>query len=357
MLRLVGAVLVSLALAGGAPARADTDAVTAALDAAITDDHVPGVIAVLRNGADVTQYSAGLANVAERRPFVPRMHVRAASITKTFVATVVMQLVASDDMSLESPVAQYLPGRIPDGITVRQLLRHQSGLPEYFSPAEDPDNHLGTVDPSGLLDSALSKPASFAPGADMAYTNTNYLVAGLLIEAVTGRPAVDEIGSRIISRLGLVDTYFPAPGDTGLLAPFVSGYERVDGQSVDETAFPAALAATAGGLVSTGEDITAFVTALLSGELLPAAQLGEMMQTVPQPGTEIGYGLGLASFALSCGVTLWGHGGDVEGYHSLMVKPAEPVDAPALSVTLTQSPDADGLAQDPRNRVAEALYC
>lgn len=351
-MRTLLAVAVSVLAVGCAvPACADADEVTGALQAAISSD-MPGAIAVVRTGAEVRQYSAGVADVASQRPFVPRMHVRAASITKTFVSTVVLQLVDSGDVQLDAPVARYLVG-FPDDVTVRQVLRHQSGLAEYFDTGADPDDYSGPVDLSSLVDAALAKPAVFPPGTQMLYTNTNYLVAGLIIEAVTGRSAVDEVTSRILAPLGLADTYFPAPGDVSLASPFVSGYEL----GVDETSFPASLAGTAGGMVSTGEDITAFVTALLTGGLLSSESLREMMQTVPQPGTEIGYGLGLASFTLPCGVTLWGHGGDLEGYHSLMVKPVEPVDAPALSVTFTQSPNAEGLLDDPRGKVAEALYC
>lgn len=351
MRTFLAAATAALSVACAAQGRADADEVEATLQAAISAD-MPGAIAVVRTGADVSQYSAGVADVDSGRPFVPRTHVRAASITKTFVATVVLQLVDSGAVELDAPVAAYLPGFLADA-TVRQVLRHQSGLAEYFDAGADPDDYTGPVDLSSLVDAALAKQAVFAPGTRMSYTNTNYLVAGLIIEAVTGRPAVDEVMSRIVTPLGLADTYFPAPGDTGIVEPFASGYEL----GVDETAFPASLAGTAGGLVSTGEDITAFVTALLSGRLLSGESLREMKQSVPQPGTVIGYGLGLASFTLSCGVTLWGHGGDLEGYHSLMVKPAEPADAPALSVTFTQSPNADGLMNDPRGKVAEALYC
>jgi D-alanyl-D-alanine carboxypeptidase len=190
----------------------------------------------------------------------------------------------------------------------------------------------------------------------MRYTNTNYIVAGLLIEAVTGRPAIDEINRRIIAPLQLSGTYFPAPGDTGLRSPFAHGYEVVDGKREDVTAFPAAAAGLAGSLVSTGADTTAFITALLDGRVIPPAQLAEMMQTVPMPDGAgvLSYGLGLMQVALPCGVTAWGHGGDIDGYHSMMVKT---VGGPAYSVTLTQSVEADSVADDPRGAVLSALYC
>ena len=140
-------------------------------------------------------------------------------MTKTFVAATIMQLVAEGRIDLDAPIETYLPGRIrgegidANVITVRQLMRHQSGLPEYFDADTPPPDDPTTGEQ--LLDMALTRPAQFAPGARMKYTNTNYIVLGLLIEKVTGRPVADEITWRIIVPLGLFDTYFPAPGDNG----------------------------------------------------------------------------------------------------------------------------------------------
>jgi D-alanyl-D-alanine carboxypeptidase len=157
-----------------------------------------------------------------------------------------------------------------------------------------------------LLDMALARPAQFSPGSAMKYTNTNYVIAGLLIEAVT--------------------------------------------------AFNASAAGMSGELISTNEDTAAFITALLDGRVVPPAQLSQMMDTVEQSdeGAGFRYGLGLASIDLPCGVTVWGHGGDIEGYHSLMVKP---VDEKAVSVTFTQSPDSESILDDPRAAVLDAAYC
>lgn len=274
-------------------------------------------------------------------------------VTKTFAATALLQLVAEGRVVLDAPVVRYLPGRLRNDITIRHLLRHESGLPEYFEYDEDP----ASVQPwsaSEVLDSALGKPHQFEPGTAMVYTNTNYIVVGMVIEAVTGRPATQEITGRIIDPLGLADTYFPALSETGLRVPFARGYEDDGNGRRDVTSMEVTREGTAGALVSTGEDATTFITALLDGRLLPPAQLTEMMDTVPQFGSFVSYGLGLGAFHLSCGVTAWGHAGDLDGYHSLMVKP---VDGPALSVTLTQSPHASDLADDPRAEVAEALYC
>ncbi len=357
---LIGAALLIFGFTA-APAYAQPTAVDAALSRAVVDDDLAGAIAVIRDGAGLTRSAAGYSDVDTREGFAPHTHVRVASITKTFVAATILQLAAEGKIDLDAPVETYLPGRIhgedidANAITVRQLLRHQSGLPEYFDDDTPPPTEPVTADQ--LLDVALTRPAQFAPGTAMKYTNTNYIIAGLLIEKVTGRPAADEVTWRIIVPLGLFETYFPAPGDMGLRQPFAHGYELVDGRRTDVTDFNASAAGMAGSLVSTNEDASAFITALLDGRVVPPAQLHEMMQTVPMTGGDgiLNYGLGLTGVSLPCGVTAWGHGGDLDGYHSLMVKS---FDGPAVSMTFTQSPpDTESIADDPRGIVLDALYC
>lgn len=334
-----------------------------ALNRSVAHDDLAGGVAVIRHGpddSDVTRVAAGYSDVHTNAGFAPHTHVRAASVTKTFVAATVMQLSAEKKIDLDGSVETYLPGRIHgDGIdagaiTVRQLLRHQSGLPEYFDKATPRPTE--PVAAQRLLDMALDRPAQFKPGTAMKYTNTNYIVLGILIEKVTGHPAVDEITSRTIAPLGLADTYFPAPDDKGLRSPFARGYEMVNGRRTDVTAFNASAAWTSGGMVSTNEDMSAFITALLDGRVVPRPQLDQMMETVPMPDGDglLSYGLGLGKVSLPCGVTAWGHGGDIDGYHSYAVKT---VNGPAISMTLTQSPQAASPTEDPRADVLMAQYC
>ncbi len=357
---VIGAALLFFGLTP-APAYAQPTAVDDSLTGVVVTDDLAGAVAVVRDGANLTHFAAGFSDVETRAVFVPQTHIRAASITKTFVAATILQLVAEGKVKLDAPIETYLPGRIrgegidANAITVRQLLRHQSGLPEYFDEDTPPPTEPVTADQ--LLDAALARPAQFAPGRAMRYTNTNYVIAGLLIESVTGRPAAEEITWRIIVPLGLFETYFPAPGDTGLRAPFAHGYEVEDGRRTDVTVFNASAAGMAGSLISTNEDTSAFITALLDGRVVPPAQLHEMMETVewPATGPEFGYGLGLSSIELPCGVTVWGHGGDIEGYHSLMAKS---FDGPAVSMTFTQSPpESESITDDPRGAVLDAVYC
>jgi D-alanyl-D-alanine carboxypeptidase len=356
----IGAVLL-LTLTGACASAQPMADVGNVLSHVVARDELPGGVAVVRDDADTNRASAGYSDVDARAAFAARAHVRAASITKTFVAATILQLVAEGKVNLETPVEKYLPGRIrgegidANAITVRQLLRHQSGLPEYFDADTKPPAEPVTADQ--LLDAALTRRAQFPPGSAIKYTNTNYVIAGLLIEKLTGHPAADEITRRIIVPLGLSDTYFPAPGDTGLHAPFAHGYEVVDGNRKDVTVFNASAAGMAGSLVSTNEDTSTFITALLDGRVVPPAQLRDMMDTVDwtDAGPGFHYGLGLTGIDLDCGIKVWGHGGDIDGYHSLMAKG---FDGPAVSITFTQSPpETESLASDPRAEVLNAVYC
>ncbi len=340
--------------ASAQPAEADTT-----LARIVAKDDLAGGVVVTRDGFDLNRSAAGYSDIETRTAFGPNTHVRAASMTKTFVAATILQLVAEGRIELDASVETYLPGRIrgegidANAITVRQLLRHQSGLPEYFDDLTDVPTEPVTAEQ--LLDMALTRPAQFAPGTTMKYTNTNYVIAWLLIEKVTGRPASDEITWRIIVPLGLFDTYFPAPADTGLRPPFAHGYELQDGRRTDVTDFNASAALMSGGLISTNEDMSVFITALLDGRVVPRPQLDEMMETVPMPGGDglLDYGLGLMKVNLPC-TTAWGHAGDLPGYHSFTAKT---FDGPAVSMTFTQSPDASSPATDPRGDVMAALYC
>jgi D-alanyl-D-alanine carboxypeptidase len=248
----IGAVLLLLTLTGACASARPAAAVDHALTQAVVGNDLPGGIVVVGDGTGLTRAAAGHSDVDTKPVFAPNTHVRAASITKTFVAATILHLVAEGQVDLDAPIETYLPGRVrgkgidADAVTVRQLLRHQSGLPEYF----DPDTPVPTepVTADQLLDAALTRPAQFAPGSALKYTNTNYIIAGMIIDKLTGNPAADEITKRIIVPLWLSDTYFPAPGDRGLRVPFAHGYEMRDGKRTDVTTFNAS-AAGMGGIV------------------------------------------------------------------------------------------------------------
>jgi D-alanyl-D-alanine carboxypeptidase len=228
-------------------------------------------------------------------------------------------------------------------ITVRQLLQHTSGLPDYVMAAMGGDfvgNYLSLqhtyFEPRQLLDLALPQ----QPTTGWSYSNTNYLVAGLLVQRVTGRPVGEEITKRIIDRIGLRDTYWPQLGDQVIHGAHPEGYFATKtGELVDVTEQDMSMAWSAGALVSTPSDVNRFLTALVSGKLLRPQELKEMQTTVDAPGFDtVGgsrYGLGIATFKLSCGGIAWSHGGNTPGY---TIVNAATTDGRAASVAVTALP-------------------
>ncbi|MFJ7491196.1 serine hydrolase domain-containing protein [Streptomyces sp. NPDC097727] len=327
---LTGAVMTTGALFPSAASAAKPDPVQKSLNALVTDDKMPAALAsVVDREGRTRHYTAGVGDLRTGAKVPKDGQVRAGSNTKAFTAVVTLQLVAEKKLALDAPVDTYLPGLLRgegiDGrhITVRQLLQHTSGLPEYMeSPvfADFPAVRYRYFEPRDLLDGAFAQKAHFSPGAKWEYSNTNYLVAGLIIQKVTGRPIGEEIDRRIVDRIGLRHTYFPTPGETTLREPHPKGYEREtdDGPLIDYTTMDMSMGWAAGALVSTNSDLNRFYTALLGGKLLPPAQLAQMRTTVPAEarGPGVRYGLGLTSTPLSCGGVYWGHGGTALGYRT-----------------------------------------
>ena len=304
-----------------------------ALDVLTRQDGFPGALVEVRD--EHGRRWAGRSGVAElgsRRPVPLGARFRIGSTTKTFVAAVVLQLVAEGRVSLDAPVERYLPGLIRGHgnddrtITVRELLQHTSGLPD------DTDDlpllgeeflrlRFHHYPPRQLLALALRHPPVATPGGAWSYSNTNYIVLGLLIERVTGHPYGSEIDRRILRPLRLTHTL--VPGDPPEIpGPHAHGYLPVEGggqtRLVDITRMNPSWSWAGGEMISTTGDLNRFFAALLGGRLLPPAQLAQMTRSVPAigdwdqyPGAR--YGLGLEQIPLSCGGA-WGHGGDIHGY-------------------------------------------
>jgi D-alanyl-D-alanine carboxypeptidase len=323
-----GTLVALLAATTAAPALAvTTNPLQRALDRITVQGGAPGAEAVVTDHGRVTETRSGVGDLTTGKPYPHDAVFRVGSITKTFVATVVLQLVAEGKVKLDEPIERYLPSLVSGNgnegrqITVRNLLQHTSGLYSYTDDLLTADleslRHRG-AEPGELLTMALTHPPLFAPGSAWSYSNTNYIVAGMLVEKVTGRSLAGEIARRITRPLGLRDTSLPGRGDERLPAPHPRGYLSLGGPLTDFTDFDPSIAGAAGALVSTGRDLDAFYTALLGGRLLPAAQLAQMKRTVPvpgEPGTD--YGLGLFHRTLPDGTRYWGHGGDILGFATL----------------------------------------
>jgi D-alanyl-D-alanine carboxypeptidase len=305
------AVLVVLLLAGcGGSSRPQR------LDVALKrvfSDGVPGALALVREDDRTQTAVVGLADLASQRKLRVEDRFRVGSVTKTFVATIVLELAAEKRLRLDDPVARRLPGLLPDGgrITIRDLLAHRSGLPDV---ADDPAVLNGVRSdwpPRRLVALVARRPRTAASGGTFHYSSTNYLVLGLLVERVTGRSLGVELRRRIIEPLRLTDTaYRPEP----LAGRHVHGYRLASHQGVvDPTAAPRDLerrsvrwAGASGDLVSSARDLARFLAALLGGDLLPVRELRAMEAVSPR------YGLGLAVYPTRCGLA-WGHTGNLNG--------------------------------------------
>jgi D-alanyl-D-alanine carboxypeptidase len=286
-----------------------------------------GALVEVRDADGVRRATSGVAELGTTRPVPPRSRFRIGSITKTFLATVVLQLVDEGRLGLDDPVETWLPGVVPNGheITVRHLLNHTSGLydvrltlPLPPSP-EFLDIRWRTWTADELIERALAHPpTSEEPGTVYSYTNTGYLLLGQIVEKVSGRTYATEIKHRIIRPLRLRHTSLPGTSPW-IRGPHPHGYLPIDRggeqpEPVDYTEMNPSLFGAAGEMVSTAKDLNRFVAALLSGRLLPDHLLDEMKEQGIPGGKK--YGLGLAWIDTTCGVRIYGNDGDALAYQA-----------------------------------------
>ncbi len=315
------------------------------LDRAVVVSGVPGAQLVVSGDSGDVQLNSGVGDIGTRAPFPDGAQMRIASNTKAFVAAVALQLVAEQRVDLDLPIDRYLPGVVtgPGGdgtrITVRNLLQHTSGIPDYLDQV-DLDSVAGmqrSRPASELIRVALDEPAEFEPGERWGYSNTNYLIVGSLIERVTGLPVGVEVTRRIILPLGLQNTYWPVyPIEQVVRGPhprsyLVRGTERIDVTDIDPN-----WGLADGAMVASGRDLNHFFMALVSGRVVPPAQLEEMRRTIPTgvPLLDYEIGLGLFRKVNRCGMETWGHGGSITG--SSVVGAA--TDRYAVTVAMNQLP-------------------
>ncbi|WP_327158832.1 serine hydrolase domain-containing protein [Streptomyces tubercidicus] len=330
-----------------------------ALDAtlkAVRDAGMYGAYSAVRNGAAAWQGASGVADVDTGRPTTPRMQHRIGSITKTFTSVAVLQEVGKGHIELDAPIGRYLPDLVPGErgrtITVRMLLNHTSGIGEYspaiFATADSIEgNRFHQFDPRELARLGLKAKPLGKPGQAHHYSNTNYVLAGLLLQKVTGTPPEAYITEHVIRKAGLRHTYFPR--SAYLTGPHAKMYEAAYGgfnPPRDFSVYNASWAGTAGSLVSTMPDLNHFYRALLGGELLAPAQLRQMKTTVPIEGSPLRYGLGLFTQHLPCG-EFWGHNGLVLGAMTWSLSSADGQRQISLGINLTryQKLDAHGVPQ------------
>jgi D-alanyl-D-alanine carboxypeptidase len=339
--------LVAVGCSGGSPEPRQATPATTVATVAVSDGvrglvsgSTPGAILFVRQGDRSYTVTAGYADTAKKTPMRASDIYPIGSTTKSYTAVLVMRLVEQRKIMLDDPVSKYLPGLLPDGkrITIRELLSHTSGLDDF---AQDPRfmapylrGKLGFAwTPKQMVGFAATKPLLFAPGTQFSYSNTNYIVLALLAERV-GRESFDkQLRDYIVGPLKLSHTSLPAGNQT---LPDVHGYlslraydKNASSAPFDSAALSPSFAWSAGGIRATVEDVADFYRGLLSGKLLPAAQVAAMQDTSQTGGA---YGLGLFPtdaqgyewgpytkvINTTCG-RAWGHGGSFPGYYHLPI--------------------------------------
>lgn len=345
--------------AAGLPAP-DTVGLAAALRSAV-DQGAPGAMARIDGGGRTYTAVRGVADRATRRALTTDDRFRVGSVTKTFSAVVLLQLADEGRLALDAPVNRYLPGLLPDDrITVRHVLSHRSGLHDYtdelfadsVSGFEAVRNKVFSY--RQLVDLSLQKPLTNEPGAAYSYSNTNFVVAGMLIERLTGHSVRTEYENRIFEPLKLRDTFYVHPS-TAIPGRYARGYltpDRTGEPLVDATDQTVSWAQSAGAIISSTRDLDVFYGALLGGRLLSAARLDEMERFTPVDGTTA-YGLGLRRRDLSCGVSVYGHTGVVQGYYTYAFASKDGT----RTVTAVANTSNNGTVSQALAKTLEAGFC
>lgn len=291
-----------------------------AFDEAFATTGMPGAAAEITIGDATWTRSAGVDDLSTEAPFDPDGHVRIASITKTFTGNAVLQLADSGELSLDDTLEQYVTG-IPNGeeITIRQLLSMTSGIWDFTSDEEfvgrfDADPMIPWT-PEDTVELIRNSTPNFAPGEEVEYCDSNFVLLGLIVEKVTGQTAAEFINAEVVEPLGLDGTLFPAPDEPGVPDPHPTGYlPPEEGSDADPTVvgdINPQVAWTAGAMTSTMDDLAAWADELGSGTLLSPETQAERLQGQRFEGQKIDYGYGLGVTTLNDVV---GHNGAIIGY-------------------------------------------
>ena len=290
--------------------------------------HAPGVIVGMAvNGAEPIVVANGVSDALSQRALLATDKLRVGSVTKTFTAVAVLQLVETGALRLGDAVSQWAP-TVPYGdvITVEHLLRHTSGLFNYtdsqaFMAAATNNAPIWT--PQELIAYATVENHLFPPGSNWAYSNTNYILLGMIVEAVTRQPLAHAYRHGIFIPLKMTDSFLD--GEESIPDGFAPGYAsnpENPSQFVEMTHVMHVSAAwAAGGIVSTADDLLAFDGALFGGKLVKPDTFSRMKDFVSASNPIFpfvgGYGLGLVAMRID-GKPAFGHLGNIPGYSSLI---------------------------------------
>jgi D-alanyl-D-alanine carboxypeptidase len=322
VLAFLGALAIACTDDGGSPPPIDDESI-AELEAradAVVAAGVPGVVAVVRSGDQTVRIARGVADRTSGTPLSAGAHFRAASVAKSVLSAVILQLEAEGALDIGDTIDAWLPGLVRGNghATLEQLMRLESGIPDYaVDPRHMAPYYAGDFDhawtPEQLVALANDHDTLFAPGEGWSYSNTNYALLALVIEKATGQSLADAVQARVFGPLGMTDSRMAT---TGLIeAPVARGYMLgVGPEPVDVTGISASSIYGAGNLVASAEDLVTFYRALAAGRVVDDAQLARMIAIDPRlPDTRYAMGLWRFEDQFGCG-TRYGHDGGAPGY-------------------------------------------
>ena len=324
------------------------DALNAALEQSFAESEAPGVVAAVQTPDYTWIETRGVANLASEEPMTPDVHHRIGSVTKTFTVSLLLQAAADGLLSLDDTINQYIED-IPNGdeITLRQMANMTSGLASYTFDEQFQNELFSNPErvwtPEELVQIGIEDSPAFDPGTEFQYSNTNTVLLGLVLQQVTGEPIGELYRERIIEPLGLQETSFPNT-DPSLPDPHAQGYTlqgQDDGEPVDATDWNPSWGWTAGGMISTVDDLLVYGRALGTGEgLLPPEQQaqrldGFLTEDLPPNNADRAYGLGLGR---EYG---WlGHTGELPGFNTAVYYSPE-LDATVVVEVNSDIPSGD----------------
>lgn len=293
------------------------------------------VVIEARINGEVWSHAGGARSFGSPTPAEATDPTHIASITKSMVAVSVLKLVEEGLVGLEDPVAAHLPEfdslvNPPGPVTVTHLLRHESGIPSYEEelftsrPIRQALTQQMTLRESLALTTAM--PWVLKPGSGAEYSNSNYLVLGLLVERLRGRPVAEVLRNDVFEPMGMKNTLMTGAGTPP--ATMLHGHVEVDGEPLDSAYLGAMIDNPAGGVVSTLGDVNTFYAALMEGRLLKPATV-KQMQMAP-----FGFfGMGLMRWVDVCGGFYYGHGGEWAGYRTMVLTSADAKRQAAIAIT------------------------
>jgi D-alanyl-D-alanine carboxypeptidase len=363
MKRALGIALVFVAAAllpAAAAAKTPAQQADAALDRALRNlvampGGPPGVIALVQRGNQLRVHTAGYGDVATKRRPRATDHMRVASVAKAFSGGVALSLVNKGVLSLDDTIGQRLPD-LPQAwhaVTLRQLLNHTSGLPDFTASPALQQAFLASLTvappPGQLLEYVKDDPLNFAPGSEYRYSNSDNIAVGLMVEAATGHSYEDELQAQVAMPLALTQTTLPRGPD--LPSPYIHGYDLGDdGQLEDVSEISAAgWAWASGGIVLTPRDLNRFIRGYVGGKLFGAEVQSQQRQFIagggsepPGPGSNSA-GLALFRYQTRCG-TVFGHTGNTFGFTQFTAATSDGSRSATVSINLQRTQDSEGQA-------------